>query len=196
MSMASFLSMIRGNLRLSLLTLSIPLMVVLFPCGHSYALSEDTTVKDVASDKAYHLAFLVRRLDKLLDQENDERRNFEKLDDYEHRIRDNSARLQAFLERRYRLVSPPDRVILDWANSITNIAIDLPLKVRRERGGGGDSRTLRVGLLLPPDKARLVKTFPSQVVVNAVFRFVRTRSIVVDFIDITLNGEPIYADES
>jgi len=194
MGTASFFSMIRGNLRRSLLTLSIPLMDVLLLRGRSYALSEDTTVKDVASDKAYHLAFLVRRLDKLLDQENDERRDFEKLDDYERRIQDNSARLQAFLERRYRLVSPPDRVILDWANSITNIAIDLPLKVRRERGGGGDPRTLQVGILLPPDKARLVKTFPSQVVVDAVFRFVRTRSIVVDSIDITLNGEPIYAD--
>lgn len=195
MSMESFFSMIRGNVRLSLLTLSVPLIVVLFHYGHSYALSDDTTVKHIATGKAYNLTLLVRRLDKLLEQENDNRRDFEKLDDYERRIGDNSARLRNFLQRQYRLVSSPDRVILDWSNSITNIVIDLPLKVRRERGGGGDPKALRVGILLPPDKARLVKTFPSQVVIDAVFRFVRARSIVIDSIDVTLNGELIYADK-
>ena len=137
---------------------------------------------------------LLRQLEQYLEQTAPLRREFENSADYEKRIRSNTDTLFRFLAKQYRFVTSPHDVILDWQNSMVRLIVDFPIVVRRSRGGTDDSKELVISTNVDPDTARIIKTFPDQVVLRITFRFSQDYSIVIDQITAKINGKEFHRE--
>ena len=168
--------------------------------GASWALAESTTAVEKAtvieteSRNAKNLKLLIGQLDHYREQTWPRRRQFESSAAYEKRIRSNNDTLFRFLANRYKLVTSPDDVSLDWQNAVVRLSVTFPILVRRRRGGTNDSTELKVSAAVDPDTARIVKTFPQQVVLKVTFRFSQDRSIVIDKLTAEINGKEFHRE--
>ena len=156
--------------------------------------SRSATVTDLGTGKSENLGLLIRRLFKAIDAANPSRRDFESVSAFEERQRRNRANLERLLQRRFRLSTAPDCVSLDWANSAVTIQLDLPIDVYRERGGSRKTSKLSFVARLQPDQARVVSSFPDEVLVRLDFRFSTTKAILLTAVRIIYHNREIYRE--
>ena len=162
--------------------------------AEAHALPGSTMVKELNSGVSTNLTLLVKEFNFLAAGRHSSRRNFESLGDFEDRIRGNTLAFLNFLSLKYEIVTPPDSVALDWQNSTVRIALNFPVVVRRERGGGKDSTHLTISANVEPKTARIINTFPQQLIARLYFRFLQDGSLLVDNLVLQINGRSFHRE--
>lgn len=177
-----------------LVGLSVAISLCIGLVQSSIAVPITATVTDLGSQKPENLNSLIKQLDNAVLQANPTRRDFESVTAYEQRQRANTVRLNRLLERTFRLSSAPDGVKLDWENSSITVVLELPIQVHRERGGSKKTTQLSIVVPVEPVDARVISSFPKEVLVHLDFRLSSTKAILLKGLRIVYRNKEIYRE--
>ena len=167
------------------------IFVLLLISNYAFAISDYQVVVDQSNNKDT-LGNIIDQAKALRNQKDVKRGNFQTLSSYNNQVKENSLRLEEHLSRIYLMTFTPSKVSLDWENSAVIIRDEFPAVLQRPRGGG--DRFLHVLITTSPDKARLISTFPGQIIVNIYFKLNNLLHIEANKITILSGGEIIYEE--
>ena len=172
------------------------LSVAIFLCvglaQSSFAIPGTATVTDLETQKPENLSSLIMQLDDAIAQASPTRRDFESVSAFEQRQKANAVRLNRLLERKFRLSTAPDDVKLDWENSSLTIVLKLPIQVHRERGGSKKTTQLSIVVPVEPAEARVISSFPNEVLVHLDFRLSSAKALLLKGLRIMYHSKEIY----
>ena len=122
------------------------------------------------------------------------RRDFETNKDYLRRVTKYKAEFNTFLSYSYIAKFPPDRVSLDWANSLVNIKIHTPGTFLRKRGNSLNNQ-LSISIPVSPEEARLMSTFQNLFVIKIRFSLTERGEFLIEEMKIIFNNKEIYSEQ-
>lgn len=156
------------------------IIVFCFVSSPSYSIEKNTLVKNISLNKNILFSDLLNKFDVLLNNINDERKQFENLSTYESRIYKNENIFKSFLENKYFVNITPDYISLDWENSILNVRTYFPIEIIRKRGGPYINNILKAIFSVEPSLVREIYLFKQYINMDLYFHLDRKGRIVVD----------------
>lgn len=171
--------------------------IIVFAFGvQNPAVGQNSYVRVNETGREFQFEQFEIQFKRLLNELESERKRFETLEAHDLRVSNARRTLNSFRTSGVTLVSRPQRISIDWPNTIVHFQMSYPVNVARVRSMGKGSGVIDFAARLGPDTIREVETFPNHFDVSTQLRLSPNyQTFNLTLAEVRLNGKIIYVEK-